>query len=139
MGRSLAAVVIVALGMSAVLGGPGAGAGAATGRDVEEPEAETFLMLAADEMKAFHAQYKSYARDWYRLGFDYAYPTYRITDPDIWPRRADKNRWRPRGSHYTYVIAEAGPDAFLIRAIGNDDDEVAYELRQGMKAPRKVE
>ena len=88
-------------------------------------------------MRAFHDEYKSYARDWYRLGFDYAYPTYRITDPDIWPRPSDGNRWRPRSSHFTYVIEKATSDAFLIQAI-SEDKKVAYELRQGMDVPRKV-
>ena len=111
--------------------------GAADAADRDLPEPETFLDLAAREMKQFHEEYHAYALDWYRLGFDYAYPNYHITDADIWPRPSDKNRWRPRGSHFTYVITEATKDTFLIQAIG-DDKKVAYEMRQNMTAPLKL-
>lgn len=131
--KTAMARLVIALTLAAAMGP----ARAAEEADRDLPEPETFLIQAAQEMRAFHDQYKSYARDWYRLGFDYAYPTYRITDSDIWPRPADKNRWRPRGSHFTYVIVKAAGDAFLIEAIG-DDKKVAYELRQGMDAPRKL-
>ena len=105
--------------------------------DVDHPEAETFLLLAAEQMNGFHTEYKTYAKDWYRLGFDYAYPTYRTSDPDIYPRPQDKNHWRPRGSNYTYVIVQADDKSFLIQAI-DGEGKAAYEVRQDMKEPRKL-
>lgn len=127
-------VLFLALAVSAI---PAGRLWAAEAADVELPEPETFLILAGEEMATFHEEYGSYARDWFRLGFDYAYPNYRTTDPDIWPRREDKNSWKPRGAHYTYVIESATKDRFLIRALG-EDGKPAYELRQGMKEPRKL-
>lgn len=134
MGKLVLCWVAVVL----LLGAPGRAAEPKAKADRDLPEAETFLLLAGEQMEAFHKEYRAYARDWYRLGFDYAYPTYRITDADVWPRPADKNRWKPRGSSYTYVIEEATADAYLIRALGADG-KPAYEMRQGDKEPKRVE
>ncbi|MBV9863994.1 MAG: hypothetical protein JO316_01440 [Abitibacteriaceae bacterium] len=103
--------------------------------DIELPEAETFLNLAAEAMAKYHKTHGTYASQWHQLHFDYAYPTYHMSDPDIWPLPKNKNQWHPRGSHYTYVIVAARQNTFLVRAL-DSKGKPTYELRQGMLYPQ---
>jgi hypothetical protein len=105
--------------------------------DVEMPEAVTFLNLAGEEMAKYRHAHKRFATQWHQLGFDYAYPYYHKTDPGLRATPGDKNRWKPRGGSYTYVIAAAGRDSFLIKALDNRGKSV-YELKQGMVYPKPV-
>lgn len=103
--------------------------------DVDMPEAVTFLNLAGEEMAKYHRAHEKYAAQWYRLGFDYAYPAYRLSDPGLRATPTDKNRWKPRGSHFTYILVTAGRDTFLIKALDSQGKPV-YELKQGMRYPK---
>jgi len=101
-------------------------------------EAVIFMELAAEAMEDYHEKTDNYADAWYLLDFTFANRPYNLDDPVVHPKENFGNVWRPDECVYTYEIAVAEQENFMIRA-RNEKGDIEYEIEQGMEAPRKIE
>ena len=85
---------------------------------ISAPEAETFLLLASDEVATFRRRHGRCPVRWSEVDITYANGPYRMTDADIRPRPEDGRHWRPRDTNYEYVLDEsAGANVCRILAV----------------------
>ena len=103
-------------------------------RDRGRPEPVLFLELAGDAMEEYHRAHREYPPQWHQLDFTFVNGPYRADEPDIRPAPVDKDRWKPRNCKYTYQIAFAAKDSFVIRAI-SPQGAVSCQIRNGMDSP----
>ncbi|OQW91962.1 MAG: hypothetical protein BWK78_03105 [Thiotrichaceae bacterium IS1] len=101
------------------------------------PEPILFLLEAADAMEEYRKQHTEYAKEWHLLDITFANGPYHLGDPGTQPAVDDKDRWHPKDCDFTYWIASADKNHFLIQAV-NEDNRAMYEIRSGMETPKKL-
>ncbi len=87
------------------------------------PAPTLFLPHMVMVMKKYHDQHGEYPREWRLLNFVYGYKR---------PKQQDKELYQDPIEDFVYKIVAADRDHFLIQALAWDD-QVAYEIRDGMK------
>lgn len=87
-----------------------------TVQDRGRADHELFLLAAADAMRVYWDRQGEYATRWHQLAITFAVGLYHIGDPDVRPPAADRERWRPRGSDWTYIINSANAMGFRVEA-----------------------
>ena len=78
-------------------------------------------------MTKYRRQHGEFPRQWHQIRFMFVAghgKAFRLDDPRIYPKKDDGNRWRPINSDTTYVIGSAGRNKYVIRAVGQDGDDL---------------
>jgi hypothetical protein len=86
-----------------------------------------FLDRAVVGMRKYRRQRGEFPKQWHQIRFRFVADlgtAFRLDDPRIYPAEDDGNRWRPIHSNTTYVIASAGRDRFVMRAVDQDGDDL---------------
>jgi hypothetical protein len=102
--------------------------------DVGAPEAVTFLMLALHAAEQHKKKYGAYPSEWHQMDFAYANGPYNKNDAGLRATAQDGKVWHPKKGNYSYEIAAATKDEFLIRAV-SATGKVEYEIKNGQVKP----